>query len=66
MGKNKTSFTSDTAPRGGRKKGAKGRTTEEMGLFIKKLVGKNFWNLEGDLGNMSPTNRWIVIQKLTK
>lgn len=59
-------FTSETAPRNGRPKGAKNRTTEETRQLIQDIVNKNLDTLEQDLAGMSPTNRWIVLEKLTK
>jgi hypothetical protein len=52
-------------PNRGRKKGSKNRTTEEMRQFIQDVVDKNFDRLEEDLDIMNPTNRWLVLQKLT-
>ena len=66
MAKNKTSFTKDTAPKQGRKKGAKNRSTEEIRNFIQSIVNNNLSNLEDDLERMNPTNRWVIIDKLTK
>jgi hypothetical protein len=62
----KGTFTQDNQPPNrGRKKGSKNRTTEEMRQFIQDVVDKNFDRLEEDLDIMNPTNRWLVLQKLT-
>lgn len=66
MAKNKTSFTKESAPKNGRPKGAKNRTTAETRQLIQDIVNQNLDNLETDLLNMSPTNRWMVLEKLTK
>lgn len=59
-------FTPETAPRNGRKKGSKNRTTEEMRNFMQKVADKNLNNLEEDLKLMNPFMRWTIIDKLTK
>jgi len=60
-------FSSDNQPENrGRKKGSKNRTTEEIRNFIQKVVDKNLDHLEQDLEAMNATNRWVVIDKLTK
>lgn len=59
-------FTSETAPRNGRPPGAKNRTTEEMRELLKYIINKNLDRLESDLEKMSPTNRWLVLNKLTQ
>lgn len=62
----KHKFTQDNQPPNrGRKIGSKNRTTEEMRQFIQDVVDKNFDRLEEDLDIMNPTNRWLVLQKLT-
>lgn len=66
MAKNQTSFTKETAPKQGRKKGVKNRSTEEIRTFIQSIVNNNLANLEADLEQMNATNRWIIIDKLTK
>lgn len=50
----------------GRPKGSKNRTTEEIRTFIQMIVDKNLDNLEADLERMNPTNRWIIIDKISK
>ena len=50
----------------GRPKGSKGRNTEEMRSFIQSVVDKNYDRLEEDLDNMNPTNRWKILEGLTK
>lgn len=63
----KTQFTSANQPENrGRKKGSKNRSTEEIRSFIQKVVDNNLTNLEQDLERMNPTNRWVILDKLTK
>lgn len=50
----------------GRPKGVPNRSTEEIRNFIQMVVDKNLDNLEMDLMMMNPTNRWIVLDKITK
>lgn len=50
----------------GKPKGAKNRSTEEIRTFIQMIVDKNLENLESDLAVMNPTNRWIILDKITK
>lgn len=50
----------------GRPKGSPNRSTEEIRQFIKNVVDNNFQRLEDDLDKMSPTNRWIILQKLAQ
>lgn len=50
----------------GRKKGSKNRSTEEIRTFLQAIVNNNLSNLEADLVKMNPTNRWVIIDKLTK
>ena len=65
MGKNKTSFKAGDG-RSGRKPGSKNRTTEEIRQFIQRVVDSNLDGLEDDLLCMSPTNRWIILDKISK
>jgi len=67
MAKTSTSFkTGETGNRKGRPKGSKNRSTTEIRNFIQKVVDNNLSNLETDLAAMNPTNRWIIIDKITK
>lgn len=50
----------------GKPKGAKNRTTEEIRGFIQGIVDNNLTNLEADLAAMNATNRWVILDKLTK
>jgi len=50
----------------GRPKGSLNRTTAETRKFIQDIVNKKLDNLETDLVKMSPTNQWIILEKLTK
>lgn len=59
-------FTSETAPRNGRPKGAKNRTTEEIRQYIQMVMDNNLERLEDDLERMSPSHRWQTLEKLTK
>jgi len=64
--KNQTSFTSETARRQVGVPGSKGsRTTEEMREPLKHIINKNLDRLEDDLNSMSPTNQWLVLNRLT-
>jgi len=64
---NTTTFSKHNQPANrGRKKGSLNRTTEEIRTFIQQIVDKNLANLETDLSNMNPTNRWIILDKITK
>lgn len=66
MSKEKTQFKKGQSGNpNGRKKGVKNRTTEEMRVFIQQVVDKNYDRLEEDLDSMNPTNRWLIIQKLS-
>ncbi len=67
MASKKTQFKKGTSGNpAGKPKGAKNRTTEEIRNFIQQVVDKNLVNLEADLSLMNATNRWTVIDKLTK
>lgn len=50
----------------GRPKGAKNRSTEQIRSFIQNIVDNNLDNLEADLAAMNATNRWVILDKLTK
>lgn len=50
----------------GRKKGVKNRSTEEIRTFIQSVVNNNLVHLEDDLMAMNATNRWVILDKLTK
>lgn len=67
MAKNQTSFKKGVSgnPKG-KPKGVKNRTTEQMREFIKQVVDNNLGSLESDLAKMSNTNKWIILEKLTK
>ena len=50
----------------GRPKGSKNRSTEEIRSFIQRVVDNNLENLEADLIQMNNTNRWIILDKLSR
>lgn len=50
----------------GRPKGTKNRSTEEIRTFIQSVVDNNLTHLQDDLAAMNATNRWIILDKLTK
>jgi len=49
---------------GGRSKGKPNVKTAEMKIWIDKLINKNKKQLEADLLNMKPVERWSVVEKL--
>jgi len=49
---------------GGRSKGKPNVKTAEMKIWIDKLINKNKKQLEADLLNLKPAERWAVIEKL--
>ena len=68
MARTRTSFgpNNPPPPNRGRKKGSPNRSTEEIRSFIQMVTDKNLANLEDDLARMNPTNRGVIIDKLTK
>ena len=67
MAKVKTSYKAgESGNPKGKPKGAKNRSTEEIRQFIQRVVDKNLDHLEEDLEAMNPTNRWVIIDKMTK
>ena len=50
----------------GKIKGTKNRSTEQIRDFIKQVVDNNLEHLEQDLMAMNATNRWVILDKLTK
>ncbi|RKR82643.1 hypothetical protein BDD43_2828 [Mucilaginibacter gracilis] len=50
----------------GRPKGAKNRTTEEIRKHIQFVLDGQYQSLEADLDSMSPFQRVMMVEKLTK
>jgi len=50
---------------GGRTKGTKNRTTQEMRDFLQKVLDKQLLTLEDDLLTMSVGTRWQIWDKLS-
>jgi hypothetical protein len=50
----------------GKPKGVKHKNSQEIREFIQRVVDNRLETLEDDLDRMSPTNRWLVLDKLTK
>ena len=67
MAKNETSFKpGESGNPNGRPKGAKNRTTEEIRQHIQSVLDGQYEKLESDLDSMSPFQRTMMVEKLTK
>lgn len=67
MGKEKTQFKKGHSGNpAGKPKGSKNRTTDEMRVFLQQVIDKNYEKLEEDLAKMSPSARWMIIEKMSK
>lgn len=66
MANKATQFKKGKPKTGGRKKNTPNRTTAETRELIQKIVNQNLDSLEDDLLMMNATNRWMVLEKLTK
>lgn len=51
---------------GGRKKGVKNRTTAEIRQHIQTVIDGQYDKLEADLNSLSPFQRVMMVEKLTK
>ena len=51
---------------GGRKKGVKNRTTAEIRQHIQTVIDAQYNKLESDLDSLSPFQRVMMVEKLTK
>jgi hypothetical protein len=67
MAKNANSFKpGESGNPNGRPKGAKNRTTEEIRQHIQLVLDGQYEKLESDLDSMSPFQRTMMVEKLTK
>ena len=48
----------------GRKKGVPNKVTKDLKIWVKDLIDENTDQLEKDLKNLEPKDRWQVIQRL--
>jgi hypothetical protein len=49
---------------GGRKRGSKNKVSADMKSWVKMLIESNTEQLEADLKQLEPKDKWLIVEKL--